>query len=266
MMLCHRVEYLLIELMMLGLTFSKFVVEISNLSKSYFKRPHFFSSQILYRALSDINFKIDKPITSFVGTSGSGKSTLGKILCGIESPTVGTIKLNTTERVTSSAYLHPHLYLDYNANLSPDELLRPFLVKKDSCPYICALDRILWCPAYIDTSISNLLETQRKSFEIYLKLAQVRVVSQTTTNSVCPLLILDEYLDKDLPSIKIKLLKLLRQLCEHPDINLKVIIITHSRSVMLQFSDYVLALNNGYIFSEGKPNSIVLPAQLSMIE
>lgn len=108
--------------------------------------------------------------------------------------------------------------------------------------------------------MSNLLESQRKIFEIYYKLVHIQ------TPCDCPLLVLDEYLDKDLPSIKNKLVKVLRQLCEHPDINLTVLVITHSRSVMNQFSDHVIALNNAYVFSEGKPDKIVLPAQLCMID
>ena len=46
-------------------------------------------------------------ILSIVGASGSGKSTLLRALCGLESPTNGTIKLGDQVLCSSTKFVRP---------------------------------------------------------------------------------------------------------------------------------------------------------------
>jgi ABC transport system ATP-binding/permease protein len=57
-------------------------------------------------AIDDISFSIDEgSLVGILGASGSGKTTLMNILCGIEKPTSGTIKINGLDVTTDSTAL-----------------------------------------------------------------------------------------------------------------------------------------------------------------
>ncbi len=44
-------------------------------------------------AVSDISFSLDAGVTALLGPNGAGKSTLFRMLCGLTTPTVGTVKV-----------------------------------------------------------------------------------------------------------------------------------------------------------------------------
>ena len=67
------------------------LVEITNLEKTYISKGESLT------VLKDLNLEIPegKKIT-IVGQSGNGKSTLLNIISGIDSPTVGSVKIGET--------------------------------------------------------------------------------------------------------------------------------------------------------------------------
>ena len=105
--------------------------------------------------------------------------------------------------------------------------------------------------------VENLLESQRKSFEILLS-----IFSKRNDNNVPSFLVLDEYLDKDIPVVRDKVHKNLLIMCNHPDLLLQVIIITHSKSTCLCCSDKAIVLHNGKVFDSGEPKKVSVPQQL----
>ena len=44
-------------------------------------------------AVSDVSFTLDAGVTALLGPNGAGKSTLFRMLCGLTTPTVGTVKV-----------------------------------------------------------------------------------------------------------------------------------------------------------------------------
>ena len=44
-------------------------------------------------AVSDVSFSLDAGVTALLGPNGAGKSTLFRMLCGLTTPTVGTVKV-----------------------------------------------------------------------------------------------------------------------------------------------------------------------------
>ena len=44
-------------------------------------------------AVSDVSFTLDEGVTALLGPNGAGKSTLFRMLCGLTTPTVGTVKV-----------------------------------------------------------------------------------------------------------------------------------------------------------------------------
>ena len=78
-------------------------------------KVHFVSKQGIFtqktqtvKAVDTISFCIPKGKTvGLVGESGSGKSTLLRALCGLESPTSGTIKLGGKILGSSTKFVRP---------------------------------------------------------------------------------------------------------------------------------------------------------------
>ena len=68
------------------------MITIKNIRKTY------QSGDIEVQALQDISLTI-KPgeFTAIVGPSGSGKTTLLNIIGGLDSPTIGSVKINETD-------------------------------------------------------------------------------------------------------------------------------------------------------------------------
>jgi ABC-type glutathione transport system ATPase component len=237
---------------------------IKNLSKMYLKKENIFLPPKPFYALRNVSLDFEYHITAVVGPSGSGKSTLAKVLSGKQESSFGTIMTSSDRNLqTSSSYIDPHFYMKYNNNDNIDMIInkfyKSFSLNSQSELLLNEVMKIINIPLNIPAQ--NLLESQRKLFEIYMG------IYQTQLNGYCiPLLILDEYLDKDMPKVRYKIRDILQQLCQHPNILLQVIIITHSYGVMKDIAEHVIILKRGDVFAVGNPNKIVLPAQLEMLE
>ena len=59
------------------------MIDVSNASKS-------FGNVV---AVSDISFQLNAGVTALLGPNGAGKSTLFRMLCGLTTPTAGTVKV-----------------------------------------------------------------------------------------------------------------------------------------------------------------------------
>ena len=59
------------------------MIDVSNASKS-------FGNVV---AVSDVSFQLNAGVTALLGPNGAGKSTLFRMLCGLTTPTAGTVKV-----------------------------------------------------------------------------------------------------------------------------------------------------------------------------
>eukprot|EP01041_Mallomonas_annulata_P004329 gene4329-8617_t len=233
------------------------VFGVNNLSKSFIKRENWLKPPTTFWALRNVSLKFEHKITAFVGPSGSGKSTLAKIIAGREDATEGTIipNQNKTTLQSSCGYLDPLFYMQYDLSRTANQILIP--TSDENKLMLHHVMEILQIP--LTLPITSLLESQRRSFEILLAISQI-------PNPNPPILILDEYLDKDLSVVRTRINKILHELCNHPEINLQVFLITHSRSVMREVADHTVVLKKGDVFAVGHPQKITLPAQLLMLD
>ena len=66
---------------------SKIELQATHLCKSYRKK----------KALSDVNFILEKGVYGLLGENGAGKSTLMRILTTVDYPTSGSVTYNGTD-------------------------------------------------------------------------------------------------------------------------------------------------------------------------
>ena len=207
--------------------------------------------------LFDNIYSFTSSITAVAGPSGSGKSTLLKILAGLEEKTSGKIVSVLKEDFkNTSYYLNSLIHLKYD----PGKTVQSQLYKHKSNEVSSLAQRaieILQIPER--ERVSNLLESQRKRFEILFSLFQLQNQSTET-----PLLFFDEYFDNDTKAVRQRLYESLHALCQDPAVRLQVFIATHSAGVM-NLCDNAVVLHNGYVYSEGVPNRLLRPSQHIML-
>lgn len=239
------------------------VLGVQGLSKVY-PSQRFFSRWGLgsanLTALDRVSLNLTSPIVTLLGASGSGKSTLAKVLAGREQPSSGRILLShasASDRRECCAYIDQHFYMSYDANALSHSLLGALLNDKEA-DQTSAMRRA--AQTLPNIKASSLLTSQRRAFDVLLSLS--RIPSDLAES---PLIVLDEYLDKD-ARCTLQLTKaFLAHLCS--SIALQVLIVTHSRSVLEVFSDHAVVLSKGGVHSSSTSGlaRLSFPSQLQLI-
>ena len=106
---------------------------------------------------------------------------------------------------------------------------------------------------------SSLLISQRKTFEILLGLCRIE-------KNPPYVVVLDEYFDKDHSTVLSTVMKNLRVIQNNFNVDIQIFIVTHSKSVYQQHSDYTIALYKGMIYDSGLPSRVKCPAQMTWVD
>lgn len=224
---------------------------VSNLSKDY--NFSIFGKVInKRRALDNIVAEFPPGITTLCGPSKSGKSTLAKVIIGYEDYADGRIDYVANNNFACS-YVDNFFCSKYDDTKTVQEL---FASKNslDSRLYT----EVLRLQVPTATPISQLLESQRKLFEVYYSLEIKR--SDVADSFI---VVLDEYFDKDLPKVYRTVIDGIRKTISS-GLHLQVFVITHSKKVFLD-SSHVVMLRHGLVYSQGSPNRVVVPSNLVWI-
>jgi ABC-type glutathione transport system ATPase component len=236
------------------------VTGVKAVSKSFIRKGWFQAPKEIY-ALRDVTVDFAEGITAFCGSSGSGKSTLAKVIHG-QFPK-GEYKGNVAvidEAILKipTVYLDPFFYLTYDTTKTVGHYL-----KNDDTQSIIYREIYALFDVPLTSVISNLFESQRKFFEILLLFNRMGGLETDDSG----LLILDEYIDKDMSSVRSVFFSKIRQLCAMENIKFQVIIVTHSNAVC-NSCDKVIALKNGIVYSYGAPEKIMkfLPAEFVLLQ
>lgn len=257
------------------------VIRTTNLSKKFVKNSikgkgwgtNIFDKKdaSFFYALNKINITLDSTnIYNFIGPSGSGKTTLAKCLIGQELYDDGDIIVDNGYHIIG-AYIN-HLFCQtYDQNLTINQLFRLLYGKYSSeyeemSSYKEIMD-LIQLP--INEKVSNLLESQKKLFELIYAILQAEINAIINKNCISKysyIVVLDEYLDKDVASVRSNFYRIIKLLSNHPKFQLQVIIITHSKAVFNNFCDRVIVLKEGRLYFEGNPKKAILPNQLQMID
>jgi len=236
-------------LILFGASLGNKIIGVKNIVKSFpFNNKLQFPSESKSSSkyvLKNISIELGA-ITTFIGPSKSGKSTLAKCIVGMERVDQGELVLNvpntirtiaitddvSSKLVTSCGYLD-HLYsLSYDSNKSVGDIIAKY---RNGNKLTESIINVINLP--LNEKINSLLESQKILFELLLVLMQT---STTSSNDYNPVVVMDEYLDKVIPSVRSKFYKSLQALITQ--IPLSVIIITHSRSVLQEIAEKVVVI------------------------
>jgi hypothetical protein len=246
-------------------------ITLERVSKTFVKKGWLFRRDETVLAIQDMSLNVPdtETYTSFVGSSGAGKSTLCELICGVQEPTSGNIERSSSFSV--GEVITPHYYMTYDRFRSVKEVLSAessYTAQRD--PIVVRAMEILRLPS--TSPVESLLVSERRSFDILLALHRIidhrnegkfeTVIAEDECKG--PLICLDEYLDKDLTSVRETVCKSLRSLSSDSVVRLRTIVATHSKNVMSE-ADYVVALKGGVLYSKGAPDVVTLPTQLEMI-
>ena len=249
---------------------SRVVSGVKRVSISFQKSGWFQPSRTKF-ALQDVTVDFAEGITAFCGSSGSGKSTLAKIIYGeyareVYEGDIITDVLESEPQKLPTVYLDPFCYLTYDSTKSVGHYLKSEIMQQDRSILLEKLLTFFDLPE--EKVINSLLESQKKFFEILLLFSRLKYNQNNNQNNHRGLLILDEYLDKDMTSVRTTFFKSMRELCNSKDvIDFQVIIVSHSKSVC-DSCDKVIALKNGFVYSSGAPASVMkyLPPDFVLLD
>jgi hypothetical protein len=172
----------------------------------------------------------------------------------------GKIIYNSEKTSNNCAvYIDPLNYLTYDSTRSVSHYLKNGFETSRICQIIQSIFKI---PE--NNTINYLLETEKKYFEILLSIYRSELEGIIPCTGA--LIVFDEYLDKDMTPIKTTFFKKLNELCAHPDIDIQVLIVTHSKSVC-HYCDSVIVLQQGIFYRQGIPEKIMknLPSEFVLL-
>lgn len=207
---------------------------------------------------------LDIPTGAFsviIGANGSGKSTLLKTLARVVAPSSGTVLLDGSAISSfSTREVARHLGLLPQESSAPDGITVRDLVARGRYPHQgflgrwSAADETALTRALAATDIADLADRfvdelsggQRQRVWISLLLTQET-----------PLMLLDEptsYLDI---AHQMDLLDLLRDLNRHHGRTLMTVL--HDLNQAFRYADHLIAMKDGAILAQGKPEDLVTP-------
>lgn len=215
-----------------------------------------------HKALSHVSFHIPSgAFVAIVGHTGSGKSTLLQHLNGLVTPsmgevTIGDFRLTADEKPKNMKDLRSRVGVVFQY---PEHQLFEETVEKDiafgpmnfGVPEQEVKQRIRQV-----TPIVGLSESLLKRSPFDLSGGQMRRVAIAGVLAVNPdILVLDEPTAGLDPRGQNEMMDMFYQM--HDEQNLTTVLVTHSMEDAVKYADYVLILNEGALYMEGKPEDVL---------
>ncbi|WMY95018.1 MAG: putrescine export ABC transporter ATP-binding protein SapF [Arsenophonus sp.] len=235
------------------------LLEIKNLSKTFFHRINFFKSQFL-EAVKPLSFTLNSGETlAIIGTNGSGKSTLARMLAGVIKPTNGEIfvngnKLNYGDYTYRSQHIRM-IFQNPSTSLTPKQpigkILEIALILNTSLSIIDRENRIKETLRQV-----GLLADHAEYYPHMLAEGQKQRAGLARALIVNPkIIIADEALASLDMTTRSQIINLMIELQEKNGIS--YIYVTQNLGMMKHISDNVLVMNNGIIVERGNTAEVL---------
>jgi len=200
-------------------------------------------------AVDRINLKLRKGIYGLLGANGAGKTTLMRMICGILTPTSGTITYDGLD-VSEEEYRAVLGYLPQDFGYYPDFSGKDFLL------YMAALKGLSSASAKKRVNelleLVSLMDAAKKKIKTYSGGMKQRLgIAQALLNNP-QILILDEPTAGLDPKERVRFRNLIAELGKD---NI-VILSTHIVSDIDRIADRILMMNNGKLVFDGTREEI----------
>ena len=206
-------------------------------------RGHPVQSQALFKALDDVDFKVEKgEVLGIIGENGAGKSTLLKLLAGISVPTHGSVSVpgSVAPLIEVGAGMVPDLTGRENIYLNAMILgMRRAEIKKkfDAIVGFAELEE------FIDTPIKR-----------YSSGMKVRLGFSIATTMESDILIVDEVLAVGDLAFQRKCFDRMEDMIRRQ--GKTVLLVSHNIRQVERMCNRVLLLDHGKVLAGGKPKEI----------
>ena len=235
------------------------MLEIRNLAKFFPIRNAFGRQTGEVRAVDDVSFKIERgAVYGLAGESGSGKSTIARMIMGLETPTVGEIRIDG-ESIAAHPGSRAHGGQVQMVFQNPGSSLNPRRTVGQSVAV--PLDAHGHPSASRQRRISELLEMVQlpanfaERFPHELSGGQKQRVAIARALAVAPkLVVLDEPTSALDVSVQARVIDLLVDLGRRLD--LTFLFISHDLSLMRNFASQVGVLYRGKIVETGPTSEV----------
>lgn len=233
-------------------------MEVNNIRFSYHNKPFIGDLSVVFQ---------ENKITSIIGPNGSGKSTLLMLLSRIYKSNEGVIKLNGKNiwdyklknfaKKVAVVHQKNQIYGDLNVKTIVGYGRLPYLSyhqslgEKDYQIIDWALE-ITNLKKYQDHQLAKLSGGQQQRVWLAVALCQKT-----------PILLLDEpttYLDV---KYQIEILNLIKKI--NHDYKMTIIMVHHDINQAINYSDEIVAMKDGRILFQGKPNDVINPKSLKQL-
>lgn len=210
--------------------------------------------------LKKVNIEIQSgKIVTIIGPNGSGKSTLLKAISGYLKPLSGQINLNGVNiKSLKKKEMAKKMAVLPQIKDVPSDITVENLVSYGRYPHLSFRKRfsnkdksiVQWAiektglKEYKDRYINTLSGGERQRAWIAMALAQkpkIVLLDEPTT-----------YLDI---SYQLEVLEIVKEL--NVNLNLTVVMVLHDLNQAARYSDYIYVLNEGRVYSHGKPENII---------
>lgn len=218
--------------------------------------------------LHDIHMEIPKGgIISIIGPNGCGKSTLLKTMSRMIQPKAGNVYIHGNDiRSFGRKELARQIAVLPQLHQAPGDVTVEDLVQMGRFPYRSMYRSFSADDArYVDKALYAVQMHTRKD-ELMQHLSggeQQRVWLAVLLAQRSPILFLDEpttYLDIH---HQLRMMKLLGHINEK--LGLTIVIVLHDMNQALQYTQYVIAMNEGRIVAAGQPQDVITPQLLRSV-
>ena len=200
-------------------------------------------------AVSDVSFRISAGITALLGPNGAGKSTVMRMLCGLTTPSQGTIKvLGRPPRGDIELYRHIGLVPQQESVLEPITALQ-FVTTMAELSGVTTPERAAQealSLVELDPADVRTLRTYSKGMRQRVKVASALVHQPTVV-------VLDEPLNGLDPRQRLRMIELFQQLGSQ---GRTVIVSSHVLDEVERFGSRVLVIADGRLAAEGDFHAI----------
>lgn len=233
------------------------LLQAENLSFSYGRQ----------RILQNIDFFAEEgELISIIGANGAGKSTLLKLMAGYEKPDSGRI-----------AYRGKDLHAISIPKRAKEITI---LYQNGGIPFPFTCMELVWMGRYPisgrfdkkdEEAVRRILSLMEQTECLHLADKKIQEISGGEFQKVMlaralaqepKLLLLDEAMSDFDVAVKIKMSKLLRELTKT---GLTIIMVNHDIAAACRFSHRIIALQDGSIAADGKPEEVMTEALLETV-